>query len=92
MGHVGLVWMIGGRSLLQGRYWPAMRSVRFASKLTRTALERRTPPSVGDRASHRTAPIVRPRTMYFCTIKLSSNCGMAETMVAAAMCPHSTWS
>ena len=41
---------------------------------------------------HRTAPIVRPRTIYFCTIRLSSNCGRAETMVAAAICPHSTCS
>jgi len=30
--------------------------------------------------------------MYFCTIKLSTSCGNAATMVAAAICPHSTCS
>ena len=41
---------------------------------------------------HFTAPMVRPRTMYFCTIRLSSSCGRAATIVAAAICPHSTCS
>jgi hypothetical protein len=54
--------------------------------------EGRPPARVATARAHRTAPIVRPRTMYFCTIRLSTSCGMAETIVAAAICPQSTCS
>src|SRR5215831_7452405 len=41
--------------------------------------------SVGqaDDPDHRTAPMVSPQTMYFCTIRLCTSCGTAATIVAA---------
>ena len=48
--------------------------------------------SVPERRAQRTAPMVSPRTMYFCTERLSSNWGTMATSEAAAIWPHSTCS